>query len=99
MLHKVEKALMLETDVPETPNEVRTYCHVQIELIEKDDLFGQENGSSWTHRCLLSMSPSSMSSTYGTRLKSKGFTNHFNIGALMEKGVRFIGNGQAPVHL
>ena len=28
-----------------------------------------------------------------------GFTNHFNIGALMEKGVRFIGNGQAPVHL
>lgn len=27
-----------------------------------------------------------------------GFTNCFNIGALMEKGVRFIGNGQAPVH-
>ena len=27
-----------------------------------------------------------------------GFTNGFNIGALMEKGVRFIGNGQAPVH-
>ncbi|EPS34585.1 hypothetical protein POX_a00442 [Penicillium oxalicum] len=26
-----------------------------------------------------------------------GFTNHFNIGALMETGVRFIGNGQAPV--
>jgi threonine dehydrogenase-like Zn-dependent dehydrogenase len=25
-------------------------------------------------------------------------TNHFNIGALMETGVRFIGNGQAPVH-
>lgn len=25
-------------------------------------------------------------------------TNHFNIGALMEKGVRLIGNGQAPVH-
>ena len=24
------------------------------------------------------------------------YTNHFNIGALMEKGVRFIGNGQAP---
>lgn len=23
-----------------------------------------------------------------------GYTNHFNIGALMEKGVRFIGNGQ-----
>jgi hypothetical protein len=27
------------------------------------------------------------------------FTNGFNIGAVMEKGVRFIGNGQAPVHL
>jgi len=27
-----------------------------------------------------------------------GFTNGFNIGALMEKGVRLIGNGQAPVH-
>lgn len=26
-----------------------------------------------------------------------GFTNHFNIGALMEKGIRLIGNGQAPV--
>ncbi|KAJ5461576.1 uncharacterized protein N7458_003128 [Penicillium daleae] len=26
-----------------------------------------------------------------------GYTNHFNIGALMETGVRFIGNGQAPV--
>ena len=26
-------------------------------------------------------------------------TNHFNIGALMERGIRLIGNGQAPVHL
>jgi len=28
-----------------------------------------------------------------------GYTNHFNIGALMERGIRFIGNGQAPVHM
>jgi len=28
-----------------------------------------------------------------------GFTNHFNIGAIMERGIRLIGNGQAPVHL
>ena len=28
-----------------------------------------------------------------------GYTNHFNIGAVMERGLRFIGNGQAPVHL
>jgi threonine dehydrogenase-like Zn-dependent dehydrogenase len=25
--------------------------------------------------------------------------NHFNIGSLMERGIRLIGNGQAPVHL
>ncbi|KAH9220263.1 chaperonin 10-like protein [Leptodontidium sp. 2 PMI_412] len=28
-----------------------------------------------------------------------GYTNHFNIGSLMERGIRLIGNGQAPVHL
>ncbi|GAB7344207.1 hypothetical protein MBLNU457_2098t1 [Dothideomycetes sp. NU457] len=28
-----------------------------------------------------------------------GYTNHFNIGSLMERGIRFIGNGQAPVQL
>ncbi|KAI9881411.1 MAG: hypothetical protein M1830_003418 [Pleopsidium flavum] len=28
-----------------------------------------------------------------------GYTNHFNVGALMERGIRLIGNGQAPVHL
>ncbi|KAK4046476.1 hypothetical protein OIO90_006560, partial [Microbotryomycetes sp. JL221] len=27
-----------------------------------------------------------------------GFTNHLNIGSVMQKGVRLIGNGQAPVH-
>lgn len=27
-----------------------------------------------------------------------GLTNNFNIGALMEKGVRFIGNGQVSQH-
>ncbi|KAJ6551757.1 GroES-like protein [Mycena capillaripes] len=27
-----------------------------------------------------------------------GYTNHFNIGALMEKGIRLIGHGQSPVH-
>jgi threonine dehydrogenase-like Zn-dependent dehydrogenase len=66
-LHKIEKTLMLETDVPETPNEM-------IFLAKK---FG---------RC-------------GLIAAYAGYTNHFNIGALMEKGVRFIGNGQAPVHL
>jgi len=27
-----------------------------------------------------------------------GYTNHFNIGSLMQRGIRLIGNGQAPVH-
>ncbi|WVF67876.1 hypothetical protein IAT40_002637 [Kwoniella sp. CBS 6097] len=67
ILHKVEKALMLETDVSETPNEM-------IFLVKK---FGR----------------------IGLIGVYSGYTNHFNIGALMEKGVRFIGNGQAPVHL
>ncbi|KAL8276937.1 hypothetical protein RQP46_010665 [Phenoliferia psychrophenolica] len=35
----------------------------------------------------------------GVTAEYSGFSNHFNIGAVMEKGVRFIGNGQAPVHL
>jgi len=67
LLHKVEKTLMLETDVSETPNEM-------IFLAKK---FGRVG----------------LIGVYA------GYTNHFNIGALMEKGVRFIGNGQAPVHL
>ncbi|KAL3952924.1 hypothetical protein ACCO45_012867, partial [Purpureocillium lilacinum] len=27
-----------------------------------------------------------------------GYTNHFNVGSLMQRGIRLIGNGQAPVH-
>ncbi|KAL8387032.1 hypothetical protein RB595_010208 [Gaeumannomyces hyphopodioides] len=27
-----------------------------------------------------------------------GYTNHFNVGSLMQRGVRLIGNGQSPVH-
>jgi len=27
-----------------------------------------------------------------------GYTNHLNIGSLMQRGIRLIGNGQAPVH-
>ncbi|KAH8091798.1 GroES-like protein [Cristinia sonorae] len=66
LLHKVEKALMLETDVSEIVNEM-------ITSVKKGG------------RC-------------GIIGAYAGFTNHFNIGALMEKGVRLIGNGQAPVH-
>ncbi|KAI5121819.1 hypothetical protein M0805_003255 [Coniferiporia weirii] len=65
--HKIQKALMLETDVPEIVNEM-------IMSVKK------------MGRC-------------GIIAAYAGYTNAFNIGALMEKGVRFIGNGQAPVQL
>ncbi|KAJ6572755.1 GroES-like protein [Mycena vulgaris] len=66
LLHKVEKTLMLETDVSETVNEMITAT--------------RKMGS-----C-------------GIIAAYSGYTNHFNIGALMEKGIRLIGHGQAPVH-
>jgi len=66
LLHKAQKALMLETDVPETANEMIVSCR--------------------------KMGSCGLIAVYA------GFTNNFNIGALMEKGIRFIGNGQAPVH-
>ncbi|THU98140.1 GroES-like protein [Dendrothele bispora CBS 962.96] len=66
LLHKVQKAAMLETDVPETINEM-------IVSVRK------------MGRC-------------GIIAAYAGFANGVNVGALMEKGVRLIGNGQAPVH-
>ncbi|KAI0051765.1 GroES-like protein [Auriscalpium vulgare] len=65
LMHKIQKGLMLETDVPETVNEML--------------LSVRKMG-----RC-------------GIIAAYAGFTNGFNIGALMEKGIRLIGNGQAPV--
>ncbi|KAJ7101215.1 hypothetical protein B0H15DRAFT_756292, partial [Mycena belliarum] len=66
LLHKVEKTLMLETDVSEILNEM-------IVATKK-------------------MGSCGIIAAYA------GYTNHFNIGALMEKGIRLIGHGQAPVH-
>jgi len=67
LAHKVQKFLMLETDVPETLNEML--------------LSVRKMG-----RC-------------GLIAAYAGLANGVNIGALMEKGIRLIGNGQAPVHL
>jgi len=66
LLHKVEKTLMLETDVSEIVNEMITATR--------------------------KMGTCALIAAYA------GYTNHFAIGALMEKGVRLIGCGQAPVH-
>lgn len=57
---------MLETDVPETANEM---------------IMSTRKGGS----C-------------GVIAVYAGLTNNFNIGALMEKGIRFIGNGQVSYH-
>lgn len=67
LLHKTQKALLLETDVPETLNEA-------IMSVKKMGRVG-------------------IIAAYA------GYANGVNVGALMEKGVRLIGNGQAPVHL
>lgn len=64
--HKIQKTLMLETDVPETLNEM-------LVSVRK------------MGRC-------------GIIAAYAGFANGVNVGALMEKGIRLIGNGQAPVH-
>jgi len=65
IMHRVERALALETDTSEIVNE-------QIKCVKK---FG---------RIVLI-------ADYA------GLTNHFNIGAVMEKGIALIGGGQAPV--
>ncbi|KAF8155536.1 GroES-like protein [Crassisporium funariophilum] len=65
--HKVQKMMMLETDSPETINEM---------LVSTRKM----------GRC-------------GIIAAYAGFANGVNVGALMEKGIRLIGNGQAPVHL
>ncbi|KAG8888576.1 hypothetical protein FRB99_004108, partial [Tulasnella sp. 403] len=67
LIHKAQKLLMLETDVPETINE-----------------------------CLLAVKKMGR---IGIIAAYAGYANGVNVGALMEKGIRLIGNGQAPVHL
>ena len=67
LMHKAQKMLMLETDVPETINE-----------------------------CLMSVRNMGR---VGIIAAYAGYTNGFNVGCLMERGIRLIGNGQAPVHL
>ncbi|KAL0482648.1 hypothetical protein AKO1_014363 [Acrasis kona] len=67
LLHKVERAVGLETDQSEIVNE----C---IKTVRK---FG----------------------TIVLIADYAGYCNHFNIGAVMEKGIRLVGGGQAPVQM
>lgn len=66
LMHKIQKTMMLETDSPETINEM-------LVSVRK------------MGRC-------------GIIAAYAGYANGVNVGALMEKGIRLIGNGQAPVH-
>lgn len=65
LLHKVERAIGLETDSSEVLNEM-------VKLVKK---FG----------------------TIVLIADYAAYTNHFNVGGVMEKGIRLIGGGQAPV--
>lgn len=65
MVHKVERALGMETDTSEVANE----------MIRATKKFG----------------------TISLIADYAAYTNHFLIGAVMEKGLRFIGCGQAPI--
>ena len=67
VIHKISKALLLETDVSETLNE--------------------------TFLAVKKMGRVGIIAAYA------GYTNGLNIGAVMEKGIRLIGNGQGkPYH-
>ena len=86
-LHWVEMALGAETDTSEILNE----------MVEGVRSYG---------RCgITGVYVGYVSSTNPLRLASSqetpanwAQTNHFNVGSLMERGIRLIGNGQAPVH-
>lgn len=82
--HYFEMMLGLETDTSEIINEMIT----SVKNFGRVGITGVYVGF--------------VSSTLGTWKKftnAYGQTNHFNIGSLMERGIRLIGNGQAPVHL
>lgn len=91
-LHAAEMALGLETDTSEIINEmiesVRNFGRVGVT--------GVYVGTSLKYTPISLCVGADLLLTRSTRL---GYTNHFNIGSLMERGIRLIGNGQAPVHL
>lgn len=86
-MHTIEIALGAETDTSELVNEmiesVRNYGRCGITGV----YVGYVSAHDLTHP---------LSAAHETNIPSQ--TNHFNIGSLMERGIRLIGNGQAPVH-
>lgn len=86
-LHWLEMQVGAETDTSEIINEmiegVRNYGRVGL------------TGVYVGYVSLLHLSRKSVHYTNQTRSTQ---TNHFNVGSLMQRGIRLIGNGQAPVH-
>jgi threonine dehydrogenase-like Zn-dependent dehydrogenase len=83
--HYFELMLGMETDTSEIVNEMIT----SVRNYGRCGITGVYVG-------FVSIASSDSTSSLFT---DKSQTNHFNIGALMERGIRLIGNGQAPVHL
>jgi threonine dehydrogenase-like Zn-dependent dehydrogenase len=82
--HYFEMMLGLETDTSEIVNE----------MIASTRNFGS-CGITGVYVGFVSSPCFPVSSLY---ILTSSQTNHFNIGSLMERGIRLIGNGQAPVH-
>ncbi|KAK4097744.1 GroES-like protein [Parathielavia hyrcaniae] len=55
----------------------------------------EQDTSEMINECLLSTRKFGTVGIIGDYI---GFTNHFNVGSLMERGIKLIGCGQAPVH-
>lgn len=99
ILNKVEFAMGLQTDTAEIVNE----------CIKSVKNFGSVGVTGKFLSCLNPQYANNDRVSFITVLSSKllfltffsvyaGFCNHFNIGAVMEKGVRFIGNVSSEGH-
>lgn len=82
--HYFEMALGLETDTSEILNE----------MITSTRKYGSCGVTGAYVGCKSSLP---ILGVHFTDSPIDAVTNHFNIGSLMERGIRFIGNGQAPV--
>ena len=91
--HYFEMLLGAETDTSEILNEMIT----SVKSYGRCGITGVYVGYVRPSRCSLSRLPQHI--MHVILIFAPSQTNHFNIGSLMERGVRLIGNGQAPVHL
>jgi threonine dehydrogenase-like Zn-dependent dehydrogenase len=93
VLHRVERALALETDTSEIVNE-QIQCVKKVKLITILVPLHRSDLACCACPCY------DATTQFGRIVliaDYAGLTNHFNIGAVMEKGISLIGGGQAPV--